>query len=309
MPELKVRLKDKAHDVGFDVFGVSLSCKLPPEHCHEMGEWVAGGRHAGMGYMEKNVEKRLNPSLLLDGARSVICVGMNYKPDRPSARPGAGRIANYALYPDYHVYIKDKLKELGAFIQEAAGVRVRMKACVDSAPLAERSLAYRAGLGFIGKNRMLIHPRLGPEIFLAEVICDIDLEPDMPAEHSCGDCRECIRACPTGALSEEGLDARKCLSYLTIEHKGEIPERYHAAMGTCLFGCDRCVAACPYQQNAPAAFHEDFAVNPVMLNLRPGDILEMDAVTFEKVFGQSPAYRTGLERLKRNARICLANMK
>jgi epoxyqueuosine reductase len=194
--------------------------------------------------------------------------------------------------------------------QTAAEKNIRFKICVDSVPLAERTLAQRAGLGWIGKHHGLIHPTLGGQLLLGELITTLELPPDAPFEKDlCGDCDKCLRACPSGVLSETGnFDSRKCISYLTIEEKGDVPQDLAKKIGNRLFGCDQCVLACPYQAAAPVCVNKDFQFFPQRRVLQPEQILNWTQAEFEQMFkGSSAVERLGLERLKRNARVCLQN--
>jgi len=257
-----------------------------------------------------------------------------------------GKVANYAQYEDYHPFIKKRLRKLSEFISSVTSQVHKFKICVDSAPLAERALAARAGLGFIGKNHMLINPTLGPQIFLGEIITTLKLSTDEPFichserseaplhRHSerqkplalsgvegeaewrnlfkkaeCSNCDKCINACPTGALMPEGqFDANKCINYLTIEYKGRIPPDLAEKVGERLFGCDDCVLACPYQKDAPVCKNKQFKFYNDRTKLDLDWILNLTQQGFDARFANSTIRRSGLERLKRNARICLANI-
>jgi len=298
-----------------------------------LADWLKAGYAGQMNYMHRNFQKRINPAKLLEGAQSVICVALNYTPAKTQlkqAEPNAptGRVANYAQYEDYHSFIKKLLRKLTEFIISIADKDVSFKICVDSAPLAERALAARAGLGFIGKNRMLINPKIGLQIFLGEIVTTLKLQSDEPifchserSEESiepvtanCSDCNKCIEACPSGALKADGqFDANKCISYLTIEYKGEIPADLAEKLSDRLFGCDECVLACPYQQNAPVCKNKQFKFYTDRAELDLREILSRGRpaclpYNFEAQFADSPIKRLGLERLKRNAQICLANV-
>ena len=310
---LALDIKEKAVEIGFDVVGVTDASVIDGEDVERMRRWLQAGCAGGMDYLQRNFEKRTNPGLLVENARSVICVGLNYnfveqKPGSEETFRDFGRVARYAQYEDYHPFMKQLIRDLVAFIQSQIGKEFLFKICVDSVPLAERSLAQRAGLGFIGKNHMLINPELGPELFLGELITDLELDIDEPAIGGCSGCRKCIEACPTGALSGDGqFDASKCISYLTIEHKGSIGEETARSIGDRLFGCDRCVMACPYQDKAPECKNSGFRFNPEIGRLELGEVMAMDSRAFEAKFGDSVIKRLGLERFKRNAVICLGN--
>jgi epoxyqueuosine reductase len=308
-------IKQKVIDIGFDLVGITGAEAIDADQIEYLSSWLTAGHAAAMHYMHRNFEKRTNPAKLLAGAKSVICVGLNYKPlaiieSKPQSTPAdyAG-IANHALYEDYHPFMKNRLRKLTDFISTSIEpTDWRFKICVDSAPLAERALARRAGLGFIGKNHMLINSRLGLQILLGEVITDLKLDCDSPISNHCPDCNKCVRACPTGALdSAGGFDANKCISYLTIEHKGQIPNNLTGKIGNHLFGCDECILACPYNLNAPACRNRQFKFLSECRHIEPAQIPAWEAAKFDEYFTASVVKRLGLEGLKRNAKICLAN--
>jgi len=302
-------VKQKSLELGFDLVGITSASPIAPEGAQYLRDWLKNGFHASMGYMSRNVEKRVDPSKLLENAVSVVCVGLVYKPENADIREKTGfvTVSDYALYDDYHGFIKQRLFSLADYISEISpGNDIRTKICVDSAPVAERSLAHRAGLGFIGKNHMLINPEMGVEIFLGELITDFQLQPDTPMENSCSDCCKCIRACPTGALGADGsFDANRCISYLTIEHKGNFPPAAAAKIDNSLFGCDRCVRACPYHQYGQTRKNQDMKFYENRRSLDPAEILNWNQADFDKIFAGSPVERLGLEGLKRNAKACI----
>ncbi len=307
-------IKQKAIELGFDLVGITDASPLDAEHVQLLSDWLNSGCAGQMDYLHKNFEKRTNPAKLLQNAQSVIVVGLNYTPPKtqpipPDPASPMGRVANYARYEDYHLFIKKQLRKLIELISPVVGAALKFKICVDSAPLAERALAARAGLGFIGKNHMLINPKLGPQILLGEIITNLKLQIDEPIKNNCSNCNKCIQACPTGALAPDGrFDANKCISYLTIEYKDQIPANLAGQIGDRLFGCDECVLACPYQKNAPVCKNRNFKFYKDRTRLNLQDILDMSKDYFEAEFTDSPIKRLSLERLKRNARICLANM-
>jgi epoxyqueuosine reductase len=197
------------------------------------------------------------------------------------------------------------LRKLADFITRRVDETAQFKICVDSVPLAERALAVEAGLGFIGKNHMLINPEFGPEVFLGELITTIELERDKPMETNCKDCDKCIRSCPSRALKSDGsFDASRCISYLTIEHKGEIPEHLKASLGRHIFGCDECVLACPYQHKAPTRDNQNIKHYPNREFLSLHKILNMSQLDFNNEYADSPLKHCGLEKIQRNAKIC-----
>ena len=312
-------IKQKALAIGFDLVGITTAKPIGAGQTEMFRKWIEAGNAAEMQYMRRNLEKRVNPAELMEGARSVICVGVDYTPAirQPSpTRPDSGyygRIANFALYEDYHSFIKGRLRLLADFINASVGGdSFRFKICVDSVPLAERALAQRAGLGFIGRNHMLINPVLGPQILLGEIVTNLELTCDQPASGGCNGCDKCIKACPTGALDTAGnLDARKCVSYLTTELKGQIPDSLKGKMGTSLFGCDKCMLACPYSKRSAGESADtkcEFRFLPQRRWIELTAIANWGGDQFDKSFADSTIKRLGLERLKRNAKVCLDNL-
>jgi len=310
--ELAEQIKNKAVELGFDLAGVTDASPIDVGEVQFLSDWLAGGLAAQMYYMHRNFQKRINPANLLKNAKSVIVVGLNFKPPKLSSlktKAPAGRIAGYAQFEDYHLFIKKTLCELADFITSVVAERPRFKICVDSAPLAERALAVRAGLGFIGKNHMLINPEFGPQLFLGEIITDLKLKPDKPLPADCGDCDECFKACPTRVFRPDGqFDAGKCISYLTVEHKASIPPQPAEKIADRLFGCEDCILACPYQKNAPVCKNSQFKFYNGRAKLNLHDVLAMNQQQFDKKFADSVLKRSGLGRLKRNAGICLENI-
>jgi epoxyqueuosine reductase len=246
-------IKQQARELGFDLCGVA-----PADSFSELSflrEWVDRGYAAGMSWMTRDVERRSDVRRVLPGARSVIVTGTIYNTNRPyaSSQPAAvGRIARYAWGDDYHEVIARRLKALIAWMRAREAAPFEARAYVDTGPVLERVYAQYAGLGWIGKNTCLINPELGSWLFLSEIVCTLPLEPDTQGLEQCGSCTRCLDACPTGALVGAGvLDANRCLSYLTIEHRGAIPDAYRPALGTHIYGCDVCQEVCPYNQPPP----------------------------------------------------------
>jgi epoxyqueuosine reductase len=313
---LEQEIRDKALALGFDAAGITDAAPIGPEHVAHFEAWLRSGYAGRMDYMHGHLEKRIDPARLLEGARSVIVVALNYKPREPIADCGlriadstcdfpAGKVAQYAQYEDYHPFLKSRLRELGDFARAKADGAQRFKICVDSAPLMEKALAARAGLGFIGRNHLLIHPRLGPQILLGEILTTVALRPDNPVSGSCGECDGCLKACPTGALRPDGfLDASRCISYLT---QYGAPEESIGQTNGWLFGCDECLRACPFRHQAPACANPQFRWHPERRALNPREVLEWTSEEFEARLHDSPIRRLGIERLKHNARLCLAD--
>ena len=310
-------VKQKARLIGFDLVGITDASHIDPGQFDFFTNWLKAGCAAQMLYMHRNLKMRFNPAELLEDAQSVIVVALNYKPPETQQPPQdktvpTGRIAEYAQYRDYHPFIKTRLRELIDFIASIAGPAFKFKICVDSAPLAERALAARAGLGFIGKNHMLINPSLGPQLFLGEIIINLQFKPDksIESESACHGCDRCLKACPTGALDPNGrFDANKCISYLTIEHKDDIPPDLARKIEDRLFGCDECVKACPYYTSAPACKNKLFTFYPARAAVNLKHVLNLTLKTFQSEFADSVIERLGLDLLKRNARTCLQNFR
>lgn len=308
------QIREAARRLGFDLLGIAAP-RPPARDLEAYRQWLARGEHAGMAYMarEDRVARREDPSLILPGVRAVVCVAVNYYPG-PVASPGdgapRGRVSNYAYGEDYHDWALPRLEALARFIAEqTAGTRFRTY--VDTGPLLERALAVQAGLGFVGKNTCLIHPRLGSWLFLGEILLDTEIAPTGPAiPPRCGTCTRCLDACPTGALyAPYRLDGRRCISYLTIEHKGPIPDDLRPSIGTWLYGCDRCQEVCPWQrfarQTAVRAFRAqdpDAAFVPLI------DLMALDDEGFRRRFARTPIRRIGRGRLLRNAAVVLGNL-
>ena len=266
-----------------------------------------------MAYLERQIEKRQDPRKILQNARSLVVVAMNYRcpdPDPVSENTPRGKIARYARGDDYHDVMKEKLLALLRFVQDRAGRPVEGKVYVDTGPVLEREFAVRAGLGWFGKHTNLIHKRVGSWLLIGEILLDIDLDPDGPEADHCGTCTLCLEACPTDAIIEPYVvDSRRCISYHTIELKGAIPLEYRAAMGDRVFGCDDCQDVCPWNRRAPETGHPAFAARPWT---ETPDLIEMLGLTpeaFRTRFKGSPVKRTKRRGLLRNAAVALGNTK
>ncbi len=320
--DLTQEIKQKALELGFDLVGITDALPIDKQQDNALRGWLQSGFGGQMAYMHRNIEKRIDPAKLLENAQSVICVGLNYTPPdivrKINSPVSLGRVSNYAIYEDYHTFIKKQLRKLVDFINSIINNQssiINFKVCVDSAPLAERALAVRAGLGFIGKNHILINPQLGCQIFLGEIITTLKLQPSLEnyglgksqVENLCSNCNKCIAACPTGALRPDGqFDASRCISYLTIEYKGEIASDLAGKIGGRLFGCDECILACPWQRKAPPCKNKQFKFYSDRAEMDLKAILSMTEDEFAGRFAGSCIERLGLDGLKRNAQIGLS---
>ena len=307
LSRLTDRIKDQAFGLGFDLVGVTPVASAPHGQMYE--DWLAQGFAGGMAYMARNVEERRHPGHVLSGAKSLIAVAMNYRQpetaplshDRPS-----GVVAQYARGTDYHDIMLDKLKSLLAFLREQAGEPVQGKAYVDTGPILEREFAALAGLGWYGKHTNLIHKRMGSWLLLGEIIVDVELAYDLPATAHCGTCTRCIEACPTKAIVEPYVvDARACISCLTIELKGSIPDQLRPEVGNRIFGCDDCQDVCPWNRRAPETREPAFLPRPNTLSLI--DLMRMTPEDFRAQFKNSPIKRSKRRGFLRNVAVALGN--
>ncbi|RYG20752.1 MAG: tRNA epoxyqueuosine(34) reductase QueG [Chitinophagaceae bacterium] len=293
-------IKAEALRLGFMACGISKAVFLE-EEAPRLENWLENNHHGEMGYMANYFDKRLDPRLLVEGARSVVSLTLNYFTNDKQADITAPKISKYAYGEDYHTVIKEKLKELMAFIHSEIG-EVAGRCFVDSAPVMDKAWAQKSGLGWRGKNSNLISKEAGSFFFLAELIIDLELAYDQPfvADH-CGSCTRCIDACPTDAIiAPYTVDGSKCISYLTIELKNEIPSTFKDKMENWMFGCDICQDVCPW--NRFAVPHKEPAFNPTdeLLGLKKADLLEITDEVFRKVFKGSAVKRTKFSGLKRN---------
>jgi epoxyqueuosine reductase len=307
---LSQRVKQLANDTGFELAGVTAA--TPLYDASRYRNWVAAGMAGTMAYLtDHRADVRTDPRKVLPSARSVICVAKLYnRPEPPVADPGRGWISRYAWGEDYHDVLRRDLTRLVERLQAEAGP-FEYKICVDTAPLLERSLARDAGLGWIGKNTCLINQQIGSWVFLAEVLTSLELEPDMPAPDRCGTCTRCIDACPTAAFVPDGdgrfhLDARRCISYLTIEHRGDIPDEFHDSMGNHVFGCDVCQDVCPWNRRAP--FTGDPAFAPREYAPALDELATLTPDDFRRRFRKTPVWRTKFEGLRRNVAIAIGKL-
>ncbi|MBI4588986.1 MAG: tRNA epoxyqueuosine(34) reductase QueG [Candidatus Rokubacteria bacterium] len=299
-------VKDRALALGFD--RVAVGSADPPDHGSAFVAWLEAGYAGTMDYMERGRAKRLDPRRVLPGARSVVAVALNYHQGEPPEGDTWAPVARYARGRDYHDVMTPRLEALLAFLRDAAGPEVRGKVYVDTGPVLERGLAARAGLGWVGKNTNLLHPDLGSWFFLGILLTTADLEWDGPLPDRCGTCRACLDACPTQAfLAPYVLDARRCISYLTIEHRGPIPGQFREAMGEWVFGCDLCQTVCPWNRKAPLTREPGFLPATPLPPL--ASLLEMSEAQFRRRFGGTPLTRPKRRGLARNAAVVLGNRK
>lgn len=292
-------IKSLARDHGFLEVGFSVVRSLDEEK-DRLNNWLSMGYHGDMEYMARNTSMRLNPDELMPGAKSVISLAYNYYMPT-SYTPGSPKVSMYAQGQDYHKVIKKKLKSLWRDIQSRVEPKSKARYFVDSAPVMERQWAANAGIGWQGKNTLLIHPRHGSYFFLAEIICDLDLPPDNPIRDHCGTCTRCIDACPTKAIDDKGylLKADQCISYLTIETQNEIPEAFQENLNSWIFGCDICQEVCPW--NKFSAPHDEPLFYPVSeyLNWTMADWQELTEEKFEQHFNTTPLKRAGYEKISK----------
>jgi epoxyqueuosine reductase len=295
-------IKDEALRLGFDDIGFSPAEELSEEKAH-LQKWLNKGYHAGMQYMSNHFDKRVNPSKLVEGAKSVITVLKNYYPDNQTLSQQPPKIAKYAYGQDYHEVIRAKLSDLFNYIQKEINPELQGRFFVDSAPLLERSLAVKAGLGWIGKNSLLINRKLGSFVFIGEVVINMELPyASQPMNDACGGCSRCMDACPTQAiLPGRTVDANRCISYLTIENKeAAIPEEFREKMNGWAFGCDICQDVCPWNRKAQPNTEDAFTPSLQLKTMQPSDWQAITQEKFSKLFKGSPVKRAKLRGLQRN---------
>jgi len=294
-------IKTSASSLGFSYCGISKA-EFLQEEAPRLEEWLKRGYQGSMGYLENHFDKRLDPTLLVPGAKSVISLVYNYHPEKDlaQANPGGLKIAKYAYGEDYHFVIKDKLKELLSKIQEEIG-EIGGRAFVDSAPVHERAWAKKSGAGWIGKNSLLLNRSMGSFFFLAELIIDLELDYDGPIKDYCGTCTACMDACPTDAIPQPYVvDGSKCISYFTIELKEEIPAEVKGKFENWIFGCDICQDVCPWNRFSQPNKEARFQPHKDLEKMTPQDWQEITNDVFGKLFKKSAVKRTKLEGLKRN---------
>ncbi len=304
-----MQIAEYAGTLGFDVCGIAPAT-LPAVHGRGLADFLARNHHGEMDWMARRAEQRVSPDSLWPEARSVVMLGHNYAPQtnplEALAYPHIGNISVYARNADYHDIIKARLKELARWLVETHGGEARVY--VDTAPLMEKPLAQMAGIGWQGKHTCLVSRGFGNWLFLGAVMTTIPLPPSTPESNHCGTCRACVDICPTGAISDDGtLDARKCISYLTIEHKGSIPEVYRRAMGNRIYGCDDCLAVCPWNKFAQTARESAYHARAALRAPSLASLVVLDDAGFRALFTRSPIKRIGRDRFIRNVLIAIGN--
>ncbi|MCZ2084197.1 MAG: tRNA epoxyqueuosine(34) reductase QueG [Flavobacteriales bacterium] len=292
-------IKAKAKKFGFDSCGISRADFLE-EDAKPFESWLNKNYNGEMSYMENYFDKRLDPRLLVEGSKSVISLSYNYFPEEDLFGIDQLKISKYAYGEDYHEIIKEILRDMVAELQEEIG-DFQYRVFTDSAPILERSWARKSGIGWVGKNANLITKQTGSFYFLAEIICDLELQTDHSTTDHCGSCRKCIDACPTNAIvSDRVIDGSKCISYATIELKNEIPDSFKNKMEDWMFGCDICQDVCPWNRFAKPHQQEKFKPNSYLKNLEKSDWKELSQELFSEIFRKSPVKRTKFAGLKRN---------
>lgn len=307
--DLTRAVKAEASRLGFDLVGVAPA--VPTAEHARFAEWLARGFHGRMEYLARRPARRMDVRKVLEDCRSVVVVGLLYNTDEPFStnldEPSRGWVSRYAWGDDYHGLMEKRLRELGAFIEKADPDEAT-RSYVDTGPVMEKALAQAAGLGWIGKNTCLLNDELGSFIFLGVVLTTAQLKPDAPAVDQCGSCTLCLQACPTGALVEPYvLDARLCISYLTIELKESIPEELRGEMGRHLFGCDICQDVCPYNPGVATTKEEVFAARPAFLHPILAELVSWDEEAFLRATRRSPIRRTKFRGFRRNLAVALGN--
>lgn len=292
-------IKEKSKKFGFQSCGISKAGFLE-EEASRLEMWLKNNFHGEMKYMENHFDKRLDPTLLVEGAKSVISLSYNYFPKQNIDTNDNFKISKYAYGEDYHEVIKDKLTKLVTELQEEIG-EFGFRIFVDSAPILEKAWARKSGLGWVGKNANLITKKHGSFYFLAEIICDLELEYDFEVTDHCGSCRKCIEACPTQAIvSDKIVDGSKCISYATIELKNEIPDYFNGKIDDWIFGCDICQDVCPWNRFSAPTLEEKFSPNLQKLNFKKKEWKELTQEIFSEIFRKSAVKRTKFSGLQRN---------
>lgn len=307
--KMKERIRTRAHEFGFDTVGFTQAVAGAEDSGH-LRQYLAEGRHGDMEWMARDAERRSDPQALWPQARTIVCLGVNYgpvcDPRTVHAEPDRGAISVYARGRDYHDVLKKLLKAFARWLAESHDCGV--KVFVDTAPIMEKPLAMRAGLGWIGKHTNLVSRRFGSWLFLGEVFTTLELPADAPEVDHCGSCDACVHACPTDALAEPyRLEPRRCISYLTIEHKGDISPDLSGAFANRIYGCDDCLAACPWNKFATPTRHIEFHPRADLAAPNLADLGTLDEAAFRTKFSRTAIKRIGWERIMRNLRIAMGN--
>ncbi|CAN5451104.1 tRNA epoxyqueuosine(34) reductase QueG [soil metagenome] len=304
---LKQQVIERAHELGFDACRIARA--VAPPHAGEFQEWLREGAAGEMQWLERGESKRCDPQEVLAGARSVVVLALSYwQGESPagSNEPPRGRIARYAWGDDYHDVMLEKLRSLDALLRANGGMQ---KCYVDTGPVLERDFAAEAGVGWHGKSTMLLNAQLGTWFFLGEILTTLDLAPDVPQPTRCGSCTRCITACPTGAITEpHRVDARRCISYLTIELKGSIPLELRPLIGDRIYGCDTCLDVCPWNRFAAVSREAAFSARPATATMQLRDYLALSDEQFRALFRGSPIKRVKRRGLLRNVCVALGNV-
>jgi len=315
---MKKTIEARARQLGFDACGFTTAQR--PDHAEQFQRWLAAEHHGEMGYLARNAHKRTDPNLVLAEAKTIISLAVSYEISNSSADEISnstssatpyftGEIARYARFSDYHDVIGERLKQLTGFISQLGSAETRSLWYVDTGPFLERDLAQRAGVGFIGKHTNLISREFGNWIFLSEIITTLELAPDAPEKNRCGNCTRCLTACPTQAITAPfQLDARRCISYLTIELKGSIPMELRPAIGHRIYGCDDCLAACPWNRFAREGKLMREQMKPDLTAPDLVALLSLDDAGFKKRFAGTPILRAKRRGLLRNVCVALGNI-
>jgi epoxyqueuosine reductase len=300
------QIKTKGREIGFDLVGIAPA--EPPKHADYFRQWLDAGRAGTMRWLADRVEQRADPAVYFPGARSIICVACNYRVElEPPASVGQGRVARYALGDDYHIVMKDRLHDLADWLRaQVPGTLTRSS--VDTAPVMEREFAARAGLGWMGKNTCIINEKIGSFVLLGQILTSLDLPADEPVDDRCGSCTRCIDACPTAAITAEyQMDARRCISYLTIEHREPIDPELEPKIGNWIYGCDICQEVCPWNRKSPATSDPAFQPRFKSASLECKTVMDWTDHDYKNQLKGSAIKRVKLPMLQRNAAIVAKN--